>query len=87
MRLDVYLNKVCILRSRTLAKEACERGKVTVNGAPAKGSQQVRAGDRIALDLVVRRQEFEVVAVPTGNVPRRNAPDYYTVLRDEFIEE
>jgi ribosome-associated heat shock protein Hsp15 len=87
MRLDVYLNKVCILRSRTLAKEACERGKVTVNGASAKGSQTVRVGDRIALDLVIRRQEFEVVAVPTGNVPRKRAPEFYTVLRDEYVEE
>jgi ribosome-associated heat shock protein Hsp15 len=86
MRLDVYLNKVCILKSRTLAKEACDRGKVTVNGEPAKGSQTVRVGDRIALDLVVRRQEFAVVAVPAGNVPKKRAAEYYEVLRDERVE-
>ena len=82
VRLDVFLHRVCILKSRTLAKEACQRGKVTLNGTPAKGSSTVRSGDRIVLDLVLRLQEFEVLTVPTGSVSRKNAPDHYEVLRD-----
>ena len=85
-RLDVYLSKVCLLKSRTLAKEACSRGKVTVNGELAKGSRVVREGDRIFLDLGLRRLEVEVLEVPTGQVAKRDAPGYYTLLRDEHLD-
>lgn len=83
MRLDVYLNAVCVLKSRSMAKEACDRGKVTVNGAPARGSRPVRAGDRIRLDLGLRVLELEVIAVPSGQVSRKQAAAYYKILEDQ----
>jgi ribosomal 50S subunit-recycling heat shock protein len=83
VRVDVYLNRACILKSRSLAKEACERRKVTVNGATVKGSHTVREGDRIRLDLGVRVLELEVVALPVRSVSKRDARDLYRVLRDE----
>ena len=83
MRLDVYLNAVCILKSRTLAKEACERGKVTLNGARAKASHGVEPGDRIRLDLGRRILEIEVLAVPARRVSKQEARDQYRVLADE----
>jgi ribosomal 50S subunit-recycling heat shock protein len=86
MRVDVFLNAVCILKSRSLAKEACDRGKVTLNGERVKGSHVVGAGDRVALDLGVRRLEIEVVEVPPRRVSRKQAPDYYRVLKDERPE-
>jgi ribosomal 50S subunit-recycling heat shock protein len=86
VRVDVFLNRACILKSRSLAKEACERGKVTVNGARAKGSQTVREGDRIGLDLGVRLLEVEVAAIPIRSVSKREARDLYRVLRDERPE-
>ena len=86
MRVDVYLNAVCILKSRSMAKEACDRGKVTLNGEPAKGSRTVSAGDRVRLDLGVRVLEVEVVDVPPRRVSRKDAPDYYRVLSDERPE-
>lgn len=85
MRVDVWLNKVCVLRSRTLAKEACDRGKVTLNDLVAKGSQAVSPGDRLRLDLTVRILELEVLAVPTRNVSKKQAPEFYRVLRDEMV--
>jgi len=86
VRVDVFLSAVCILKSRSLAKEACERGKVTVNGEAAKGSRTVRIGDRIALDLGVRLLEVEVGEVPEGQVSKREARECYRVLRDERPE-
>jgi len=83
VRLDVYLNAICVLKSRSMAKEACDRDKVSVNGAPAKGSRPVRAGDRIRLDLGLRVLELEVVAVPPGPVSRKQAPEYYKILEDQ----
>lgn len=86
MRLDVYLHKVCILRSRTLAKEACDRGKVRLNGEPAKASREVEAGDRVRLDLGARILELEVVAVPGGQISRKDAHEYYRVSAEERFE-
>jgi len=87
MRVDVWLNKVCVLKSRTLAREACDRGKVQLNGAEARGSRSVKPGDRVRLDLGVRVLELEVLAVPEGNIPKRRAPEFYRVLQDVWVEE
>lgn len=83
MRLDVYLHRVCLLRSRSLAKEACDRGKITVNGEPGKPSREVLPGDVVRMDLGIRILELEVAGVPEGQVSRRDAPRYYRVLADE----
>jgi ribosomal 50S subunit-recycling heat shock protein len=75
-----------LLRSRTLAKEACERGKVTLNGAPTKGSREVAAGDRIRLDLGVRVLELEILRIPGGQLSRREAAEHYRLVSEEKID-
>lgn len=82
LRLDVFLNRVRLLKSRTLAKEACDRGKITVNGEPAKASRAVHPGDRVRIDLAVRVIEVEVLEVPAGQVSRKDARDLYRVIED-----
>jgi ribosomal 50S subunit-recycling heat shock protein len=83
VRIDVFLHKVCLLKSRTLAGEACDRGKVRVDGAPVRASRPVRPGDEITVDFGSGLLEIEVLAVPEGNVARKEAPEYYRILRDE----
>lgn len=87
LRLDVYLHKVCLFKSRTYAGEACDRGKVTLDGAPAKPSKIVQPGVRIAIDLGTGPLEVEVLDVPAGNISKKMAPAYYRVLRDERGQE
>jgi ribosomal 50S subunit-recycling heat shock protein len=87
VRLDVFLHKLCLLKSRTMAGEACQRGKITLDGAPAKASREVRPGARIGIDLGRGLLEIEVVAVPAGNVPKARAAEFYRVLRREAPEE
>ena len=86
MRVDVFLHRICILKSRTLAKEACERGKVSLNGIRVKGSHEVQAGDRIRCNLGVRILELEIVDVPPGRVSRKDAKEYYRLLAEERVE-
>lgn len=83
MRLDVYLKAVCILRSRSLAKEACTRGKITVNDEPGKASRTTQPGDRIRLVLGPRILEIEVVDIPSGQVSKKAAGDFFRVLVDQ----
>ena len=86
MRLDVYLNRVCILKSRSLAKEACRREKVTLNQRVARGSETVKTGDHIRLDLGVRVLELEVLEVPETRISRRDSARFYSILNDERID-
>ncbi|HVI59272.1 MAG TPA: RNA-binding S4 domain-containing protein [Luteimonas sp.] len=65
MRIDVWLWAARFFRTRSLAKQAVEHGKVEVGGQRAKPSRQVRAGDAI---VVVRGEEhFEVEVLATSD--------------------
>ena len=46
MRLDKYLKVSRLIKRRTVANEACDNTRVTVNGKPAKASYDVKVGDR-----------------------------------------
>ena len=47
MRLDKYLKVSRLIKRRTVANEACDAGRVLVNGRPAKASVAVKEGDQI----------------------------------------
>lgn len=49
MRLDKFLKVSRIIKRRTVAKEVCDGGRVTVNGRPAKAGSEVKPGDRIEI--------------------------------------
>jgi ribosomal 50S subunit-recycling heat shock protein len=83
MRLDLFLKKTCILPQRSAAREACDAGAVRINGVPAKAAHTVRAGDQVTLHLPRREMEFQILAVPAGNVAKRDAGRYVQILRDE----
>lgn len=51
VRLDKWLQVARVFKSRTLATEACDRGRVTVNGQSAKPHRNLAVGDRIEVEL------------------------------------
>ena len=63
MRLDKYLKVSRIIKRRTVAHEACDAGKVLVNGKVARASTKINEGDRIDLTLGERTVSVEVVSV------------------------
>lgn len=63
MRLDKYLKVSRLIKRRTVANEACDNGRVLVNGKVAKASQEVKAGDRIEIGLGSRTLAVEVLQV------------------------
>jgi ribosomal 50S subunit-recycling heat shock protein len=83
VRIDVFLHKVCLLKSRTMAGEACRRGKILVNGETVRASREVEPGWLVQMDLGTGGLEIEVLAVPNGNVARKDAPKYYRIQKDE----
>ena len=58
MRLDKYLKVSRLIKRRTVANEACDNTRVTVNGKPAKASYDVKVGDHIAIAFGARRDSL-----------------------------
>lgn len=63
MRLDKYLKVSRLIKRRTVANEACDGGRVTVNGKVARASYDVMVGDVIALHFGERVLAVEVLDV------------------------
>ena len=76
MRLDKYLKVSRLIKRRTVANEACDNGRISVNGRVVKASYEVKAGDRIEIDLGPRTLAVEVVQV-ADNVRKDDAGAMY----------
>lgn len=63
MRLDKYLKVARLIKRRTVANEACDAGRVMLNGRPAKASAEVKQGDVIAIAFGNREVKVEVLSV------------------------
>ncbi len=63
MRLDKYLKVSRIIKRRTVANEACDAGRVEVNGKTARASYDVKVGDEIKLTLGSNERRYRVLIV------------------------
>ena len=63
MRLDKYLKVSRLIKRRTVANEACDNGRISVNGRVVKASYDVKVGDRIEISMGSRTVAVEVLVV------------------------
>ena len=63
MRLDKYLKVSRLIKRRTVANEACDAGRVLINGNPAKASANVKAGDVLTIQFGNKDVKVEVLDV------------------------
>ncbi len=63
MRLDKYLKVSRIIKRRTIANEACDAGRVSVNGRVVKASYDVAVGDVIEVTFGNRVMKAEVLSL------------------------
>ena len=63
MRLDKFLKVSRLIKRRTVANEACDAGRVLVNGKTAKASLAVKAGDIIEIQFGNREVKAEILNV------------------------
>lgn len=63
MRLDKYLKVSRIIKRRTVANEACDAGRVMINGRPAKASENVTEGDILEIQFGNKNVKIEVLDV------------------------
>lgn len=79
MRLDKYLKITRLIKRRTIANEACDAGKILINGKVARASYDIKIGDKIEINLGAKKLAVEVLAV-TEYVKKDDAPSMYKVV-------
>ena len=81
MRLDKYLKNSRIIKRRTVAKEACEAGRVEVNGRIAKPGLELKIGDVLQITFGSNILKARVISMPE-NVRKDDAESMYEILND-----
>ncbi|WP_418791340.1 RNA-binding S4 domain-containing protein [Phosphitispora sp. TUW77] len=84
MRLDKFLKVSRIIKRRTIAKEVCDSGRVTINSRPAKAGAEVKAGDVLELDFGSKRIKVEVIDTPAA-VRADQAKDLYRTIEETRV--
>ena len=82
MRLDLFLKWSRVILRRTLAKEMCDAGRVTVNGIEARAGREIRVGDTIEVRLARRRLKLRVRSIPPHAPGKEGGREMLEFLED-----
>lgn len=83
MRLDKYLKVSRLIKRRTVANEACDNERVSVNGRVQRASYDVKVGDKIAIRFGQKTLNVEVLNV-ADNMGKADAAAMYREIADEI---
>ena len=81
MRLDKYLKVTRLIKRRTIANEACDAGRILVNGKVAGASYEVKENDLISIQMGSRPVKVRVLKV-SEYATKEDASTHYTVVED-----
>jgi len=81
MRVDKYLKISRLIKRRTVAKEACDQGRILINDKAAKPGSEVKVGDVITLGFAAKTINVEVLEIKE-HVRKEEAADLYKQLQD-----
>lgn len=79
MRLDKYLKVTRIIKRRTVANEACDAGRIEVNGKVQRASYDVKIGDKITVNMGSAPKSYEVVEI-SEHALKEDAAKMYKIL-------
>lgn len=79
MRLDKYLKVSRLIKRRTVANDACDAGRVIINGKVAKASTEVKVGDEIEIQFGNRNVKVKVTDVKE-TVKKDDASDMFAYM-------
>lgn len=79
MRIDKYLKVSRLIKRRAVANEACDQGRITVNGKTVKASYDVKESDIIEIKLGERVTKVQVVSI-AEHVLKNDASSLYKVI-------
>ena len=79
MRIDKFLKISRVIKRRTVAQEACDGGRIEVNGKTAKPSKDVNVGDVVTVTFGNRTMQFEILSVDEHQT-KQSAENMYKLL-------
>lgn len=79
MRIDKYLKVTRLIKRRTVAKEACDQGRILVNGKAAKPGTELKIGDKVELNFGASGVNIEVVELKE-HVLKDDATNLYRII-------
>lgn len=82
MRLDLFLKWSRIVLRRTLAKEMCDAGRISVNGIEARAAREVRIGDTVDVRLPRRRLKVRIRSIPLHAPGKEGGREMVELLED-----
>lgn len=80
MRIDKFLKVSRIVKRRTLAQEACDRGKVNINGKAVKPGFRVKIGDVVEVNYTDSTLKFKITDIKE-TVKKDDASSLYEIIR------
>jgi ribosome-associated heat shock protein Hsp15 len=86
MRIDQILNKLCLIKTRSIANQACHKGLIEINSQKAKASSTVKENDIVSVKLNGYKTVIKIVQIPNGNVAKKNALEYYELIEREELD-
>lgn len=76
MRIDKWLWCVRVYKTRTLATEACNAGRISIEGVDCKASRKISVGDIINIKITPITKTLRVIEFPKSRVGAKLLPDY-----------
>jgi ribosomal 50S subunit-recycling heat shock protein len=80
MRIDKFLKNARLIKRRTIAKEACDQGRVLLNGKVAKAGTEVKIGDVITINFGSRMMKVVVKDIKE-HVLKEDTKDLYEIIQ------
>ncbi|MCI8732987.1 MAG: RNA-binding S4 domain-containing protein [Clostridia bacterium] len=84
MRIDKFLKISRVIKRRTVAQEACDGGRIEINGKTAKPSKEVRVGDVVTVTFGNRAMTFEVLSVDERQT-KQSADTMYKICDENQV--
>lgn len=81
MRIDKFLKVSRVIKRRTVAQEACDGGRIEINGKAVKPSKEVKVGDVVTVSFGNRAMRFEVLSVDERQT-KQSAETMYRILSE-----
>jgi len=83
LRIDKYLWSIRLFKTRSIASEACEKGRIKLNGDPVKASKPVAVGDEYEVKTEAKKWIIKVTGLLSNRGPYSEAIKYYVDLTPE----
>jgi ribosomal 50S subunit-recycling heat shock protein len=78
LRIDKFLKVAKVIKRRTVANEAADGGRISINGKQVKPSHEVKVGDIIEIKFGDKTSKFEIIEIP--KVQTKNMPELIKIL-------